>query len=67
MTPGIVLDLVLIAMLGSYALTGFRQGLVVSVLSLVGFLGFGALAMAYLPALMRGWAWACLLYTSRCV
>lgn len=58
MTPGIVLDLVLIAMLGSYALTGFRQGLVVSGLSLVGFLGFGALAMAYLPALMRSWAWA---------
>lgn len=58
MTPGIFLDLVLVALLGSYALTGYRQGLLVSVLSLVGFLGLGALGMAVLPQLMRGWAWA---------
>ena len=40
-----VLDYLLILLFISYAFTGFRQGLVVSVLSLAGFLTGGALAM----------------------
>ena len=37
-----LLDLLLIVLLLSYAVTGYRQGLVVSVLSLAGFLSGGA-------------------------
>ena len=44
-----VLDYLLILLLLSYAVTGYRQGLVVSVLSLAGFLTGGALAMWLLP------------------
>ena len=58
MTGGTLLDIVLIVLLGSYAVSGFGQGLVVSVLSLVGFLGGGALGMAVLPGWFDGWAWA---------
>ena len=45
-----VLDYLLILLLLSYAFTGFRQGLVVSVLSLAGFLTGGAIAMWLVPA-----------------
>jgi len=55
---GLAIDLVLLALLLGYAASGYRQGLVVSVLSLVGFLGGGALGMAVLPALFAGWGWA---------
>jgi S1-C subfamily serine protease len=57
-TGGVLLDVGLVVLLGSYAVSGFRQGLVVSVLSLVGFLGGGALGMAVLPGWFDGWAWA---------
>ncbi|GAA2735449.1 MarP family serine protease [Pedococcus aerophilus] len=50
-----VLDLLLIVLLLSYAVTGYRQGLVVSVLSLAGFLTGGALAMWLLPIAIGGW------------
>ena len=40
---GSVLDVVLVVMLLLYALTGYRQGILLSTLSLVGFLGGGAL------------------------
>ncbi|HEX8496853.1 MAG TPA: CvpA family protein, partial [Actinomycetales bacterium] len=46
-----VVDLVLAVVLLGYAVSGFRQGVVVSVLSLVGFVGGGALAMWGLPEL----------------
>lgn len=52
---GTVVDVVLVLLLLSYAWTGLRQGLVVSVLSLAGFLGGGALAMIALPSLLEGW------------
>jgi uncharacterized membrane protein required for colicin V production len=55
---GLAIDLVLLALLLGYAASGYRQGLVVSVLSLVGFLGGGALGMAVLPTLFAGWGWA---------
>ena len=50
-----VLDVLLVALLLSYAVTGYRQGLVVSVLSLAGFLTGGALAMWLLPIALGGW------------
>ena len=42
MTGGTLLDIVLIVLLGSYAVSGFGQGLAVSVLSVVPFLGVRA-------------------------
>jgi S1-C subfamily serine protease len=50
-----VLDYLLILLFISYAFTGFRQGLVVSVLSLAGFLTGGALAMWLLPIAIGQW------------
>ncbi|MEP7035092.1 MAG: MarP family serine protease [Dermatophilaceae bacterium] len=50
-----LLDLALAAVLVAYALIGYRQGFVVSVMSLVGFLCGGALGMWLLPILLRRW------------
>ncbi len=50
-----LLDLALIILFASYAVTGYRQGLVVSVLSLAGFLSGGALAMWLMPLLIDDW------------
>jgi uncharacterized membrane protein required for colicin V production len=50
-----VLDWLLVLLFISYAVTGWRQGLVVSVLSLAGFLGGGALAMWLLPKAIHDW------------
>lgn len=59
MTPGgWLVDAVLVGLLIWYAVSGYRQGLLVSVLSLVGFLGGGALGMAVLPMLLRRSDWA---------
>ena len=49
------LDLVLAVVLVSYVFIGYRHGLMVSVMSLVGFLAGGALAMMLLPELLRHW------------
>lgn len=57
MSGGVVLDLLLVLLLASYAVTGYRQGLLVSVLSLVGFLGGGALGMWLLPTVLEGSQW----------
>jgi S1-C subfamily serine protease len=51
-----VLDFLLIVLFISYAVTGYRQGLLVSVLSLAGFLGGGALAMWLVPLAITQWA-----------
>lgn len=50
-----LLDIALVAVLVGYALIGHRQGFVVSVMSLVGFLSGGALGMWLLPGLLRRW------------
>jgi S1-C subfamily serine protease len=50
------LDIVLALVLVSYGVIGFRYGLVVSVMSLVGFLSGGALGMWLLPDLLAHWA-----------
>jgi S1-C subfamily serine protease len=52
---GVLLDIGLGLVLLGYAWTGLRQGFVVSVLSLAGFLGGGALAMLALPTLLDRW------------
>lgn len=49
---GTTLDVVLLLLLLIYAVVGFRQGLIMGALSLVGFLGAGALAMWLLPSLL---------------
>jgi len=49
------IDVVLALVLVSYAMVGYRQGLVVSAMSLVGFLGGGALGMLLMPELLRSW------------
>ncbi|MEP6799795.1 MAG: MarP family serine protease [Lapillicoccus sp.] len=53
-----VLDLILGVLLLGYAVNGYRQGVVVSALSLLGFLGVGALGLWLLPNLLQGWDWA---------
>ena len=50
-----LLDVLLIVLLVGYAISGYRQGLVVSVLSLAGFLAGGALAMWLLPTAIHEW------------
>ena len=54
---GSVLDIVLVVMLLLYALTGYRQGILLSTLSLVGFLGGGALGMWLLPSVLANVDW----------
>lgn len=50
-----MIDLLLALVLLGYAVSGYRQGMFVSLLSLVGFLGGGALAMWGLPQLLERW------------
>jgi len=57
MSGSLLLDILIVVFLVSYAVTGYRQGLLVSALSLVGFLGGGALGMWLLPSLLRNWPW----------
>ena len=54
---GTVLDVLLVLMLVLYAVTGYRQGILVSTLSLVGFLGGGMLGMWLLPSLLANVEW----------
>jgi S1-C subfamily serine protease len=51
----LVLDLLLVAVLVVFAVHGYHQGFVVSVLSLLGFFSGGALGMWLLPELLRRW------------
>lgn len=55
MTGGDVTDVVLVLVLLGYAVLGFRQGLIASAFSLVGFLGGALLAIWQLPALLARW------------
>jgi S1-C subfamily serine protease len=48
-----VLDILLIAAAVGFAVSGYRQGFVVGILSLVGFLGGGLIAVQLLPLLLR--------------
>jgi S1-C subfamily serine protease len=51
----VIVDVLLAMLLLSYAVTGYRQGLLVSTMSLVGFLAGGALGMWLLPQLLQRW------------
>ncbi len=54
--PGDLLDLILIAVIAAFAVAGYRQGFIIGVLSLVGFLG-GVAAGAYIaPGISRALA-----------
>ncbi len=54
--PGDFLDLILLAVIAAFAVAGYRQGFIIGVLSLVGFLG-GVVAGAYLaPGIARALA-----------
>ena len=55
MTGSVVLDIVLIVLLIAYGFSGYRQGLIQSVFSLVGFFGFALLAIWLLPAMLSNW------------
>ncbi len=57
MSGGLALDLLLAVLFVSYAVTGYKQGLTVSALSLVGFLGGGAIGMWLLPQLLEQSQW----------
>lgn len=50
-----MIDLLLAVVLVAYGISGFRQGLLVSVMSLLGFLGGGALGMWLLPRVLSRW------------
>jgi S1-C subfamily serine protease len=50
-----VIDLLLAVVLVAYGISGFRQGLLVSIMSLLGFLGGGALGMWLLPRVLSRW------------
>ena len=54
-TAALLLDLVIVAVLVGYAAGGYRQGLLVSLASLVGFVGGAVGAALLLPELLSDW------------
>ena len=55
MTGSVLLDIALIVLLVAYGYSGYRQGLIQSVFSLVGFFAFALLAVWLLPELVSRW------------
>jgi len=55
MTGSTLLDLALIFLLVGYGLSGYRQGLIQSVFSLVGFFVFALVAVWQMPAVLERW------------
>lgn len=55
MSQPVLIDLILVVLLVAYAISGYRQGLVVGSLSLVGFLGGAVVGMTVVPDLVREW------------
>ena len=55
MTGSVVLDIALIVLLVAYGYSGYRQGLIQSVFSLVGFFGFALVAIWLLPEMLAHW------------
>lgn len=53
--PGVVLDVLLGLLLLGYAVSGVRQGAVVGVLSLAGFVGGAVVGTLVVPELLAGW------------
>ncbi|TQM64576.1 MarP family serine protease [Humibacillus xanthopallidus] len=55
MTGSTLLDIALIVLLVAYGVSGYRQGLIQSVFSLVGFFVFALLAVWQMPAVLERW------------
>ncbi len=55
MTGALVLDLVLVVVLALYAATGYRRGLLLTVVGAVGFLAGAGIALWVLPGLIAEW------------
>jgi S1-C subfamily serine protease len=55
MTGSVLLDIALIVLLVAYGYSGYRQGLIQSVFSLVGFFAFALVAIWLLPSLVSRW------------
>lgn len=55
MNGALLLDILLAFVLGAYAVTGYRQGLIASIASIAGFLGGSLLAIWQLPGLLSRW------------
>jgi S1-C subfamily serine protease len=51
--PGDLLDLILLVLLAAFAVSGYRQGFIVGVLSFAGFIGGSAIGAAFGPAIAR--------------
>jgi S1-C subfamily serine protease len=51
--PGDLLDLILIVMIAAFAVAGYRQGFIIGILSLVGFVGGVAAGALVAPAIAR--------------
>ena len=55
MTGSVLLDVALVALLLAYGFSGYRQGLIQSVFSLVGFFTFAMIAVWQLPEVLGRW------------
>jgi S1-C subfamily serine protease len=51
--PGDLLDLILLVVIAAFAVSGYRQGFIIGVLSFAGFIGGGALGAAFGPRIAR--------------
>jgi S1-C subfamily serine protease len=51
--PGDLLDLILIGVVAAFAVSGYRQGFIIGVLSLAGFLGGAAFGLVIAPAIAQ--------------
>jgi S1-C subfamily serine protease len=51
--PGDLLDLILLVLIAAFAVSGYRQGFIVGVLSFAGFLGGSAIGAAFGPGISR--------------
>ena len=54
--PGDILDLILIAVIAAFAVAGYRQGFIIGVLSLLGFVAGIALGAYVAPGISRSLA-----------
>ena len=55
MNGALLFDILLSFVLVAYAITGYRQGLIASIASIIGFLGGSLIGMWKLPELLAGW------------
>jgi S1-C subfamily serine protease len=51
--PGDLLDLILIVLIAAFAVSGYRQGFIVGLVSFAGFIGGGAIGAAFAPRVAR--------------